>query len=131
MTMPWGHLEKGTILEGWAAYDHRGSGTEDEDDAFVSVRSGNLDSDVGGVMWEYGVSDTYPGADVPWAKWQFVVPETGDYYVYYAVASGTGTTALFDGAQILPSTTDPVPEPLSFLLFGSGMGALCWRRRKD
>ena len=127
LTIPYSHLESGTVLEGWAAYDHRGE-LSDEDDAFVTIRTADIQDNLSGLVWSYDVHDTSPGADVPWMHWRFTVPQDGDYYVAYGVRSGAGTTALFDGgAIILPTHT--VPEPATMLLFGTGLAGAFLRSR--
>lgn len=113
-----GPLEAGTVISGWAGYDHISNAS----DAFVTITDFTNPTS----PWVRSYMPLEWGADDPWAHWSVTIPQTKSYYIQYGVRGDA--FALFDTEEIQPPNP-VVPEPATVFLFGAGLAGVFIRKR--
>lgn len=140
-TLLWQTLQAtaGQQIAGAAAFDSFDMWTFG-DYGFVRMFAGNAIGSIlpdwagdTGSAWQlfYDVAGE-PFTDGPWKRWQWTAPTTGTYTLAFGVANG-GDDPQYGGynpSELVVDAVDAVPEPATMILFGLGLPALAFLRRR-
>ena len=128
-------LAAGDVLTGYSAYDYNDyfDGVYGDDYAYVSITDET--TGISATLWSVNGAGLANFADVDWTPWSFTAESDGLYSFVLGALNvpddWNDSVVLLDGLQVNGgSPSDPVPEPATMLLLGSGLMGLAGASRR-